>query len=252
MAPGWLLALTHTAAIKSARACCLSSSFSLSSPSRCKGSTRISEDSSEIAFLLVENYKTDRSNWYSYRFGIFGPSRALSRETAHFSSRAPFYTNGHEEELCRRAPRASPTPVPGAQCSVAPKCRPAKSLSSDARYRCWPPLLYGLPLLVAAAAAAARPVPCRPLQALTRLSPGSHQALQASPRYDVRRVSKFLRKFRRLQWLYGRLNHIPIRRPMPGSRNVQVGRGRGRTGRDKPIWATHGGTAATPRWAADA
>ena len=33
----------------------------LFSPSKCKGFTRISEDSSEIAFLLVENYtKTAR------------------------------------------------------------------------------------------------------------------------------------------------------------------------------------------------
>ncbi len=31
-------------------------SDSLPSPSKCKGFTRISEDSSEIAFLLVENY----------------------------------------------------------------------------------------------------------------------------------------------------------------------------------------------------
>lgn len=31
-----------------------------SSPSRCKGFTRVSEDSSETVFLLVENYNHDR------------------------------------------------------------------------------------------------------------------------------------------------------------------------------------------------
>ena len=35
---------------------CYANSHSLLSPSKCKGFTRISEDSSEIAFLLVENY----------------------------------------------------------------------------------------------------------------------------------------------------------------------------------------------------
>lgn len=33
----------------------------LSSPSQCKGFTRVSEDSSETVFLLVENYNHDRS-----------------------------------------------------------------------------------------------------------------------------------------------------------------------------------------------
>ena len=37
------------------------------------GFTHISEDSSEIAFLLVENYNHDRFTWSSDRVGIFGP-----------------------------------------------------------------------------------------------------------------------------------------------------------------------------------
>jgi hypothetical protein len=41
------------------------------------GFTHISEDSSEIAFLLVENYNHDRSKCASVCLGIFGtkPSR---------------------------------------------------------------------------------------------------------------------------------------------------------------------------------
>ncbi len=35
------------------------------------GFTHISEDSSEIAFLLVENYNYDRFSWSSDRLGIF-------------------------------------------------------------------------------------------------------------------------------------------------------------------------------------
>lgn len=33
--------------------------------------TLTSEDSSEVAFLLVENYNYDRSSWSSDRLGIF-------------------------------------------------------------------------------------------------------------------------------------------------------------------------------------
>ena len=46
--------------------------FFFSSPSKCTGFTRISEDSSEIAFLLVENYIPDRSQSASAGWGIFG------------------------------------------------------------------------------------------------------------------------------------------------------------------------------------
>jgi hypothetical protein len=38
---------------------------------RCSGFTLTSEDSSEVAFLLVENYNYDCSNWPSGRLGIF-------------------------------------------------------------------------------------------------------------------------------------------------------------------------------------
>ena len=41
------------------------------------GLTRISEDSSEIVFLLVENYNYDRSIWSSDRMGIFGKLQSL-------------------------------------------------------------------------------------------------------------------------------------------------------------------------------
>ena len=44
----------------------------LLSSSKCKGFTSISEDSSEISFLLVENYNYDHSLWSSDRMGIFG------------------------------------------------------------------------------------------------------------------------------------------------------------------------------------
>ena len=39
------------------------------------GLTSISEDSSEISFLLVENYNYDHSLWSSDRMGIFGTSQ---------------------------------------------------------------------------------------------------------------------------------------------------------------------------------
>ena len=50
----------------------------LLSLSKCKGFTSISEDSSEISFLLVENYNYDHSIWSSDRMGIFGQYIALS------------------------------------------------------------------------------------------------------------------------------------------------------------------------------
>ena len=46
--------------------------------SKCKGFTSISEDSSEISFLLVENYNYDHSLWSSDRMGIFGQYIALA------------------------------------------------------------------------------------------------------------------------------------------------------------------------------
>lgn len=45
---------------------------SFSQPSKCSGLTLVSEDSSETAFLLVENYNYDRFCWPSGRQGIFG------------------------------------------------------------------------------------------------------------------------------------------------------------------------------------
>jgi len=45
--------------------------LSFSPPSKCSGFTLTSEDSSEVAFLLVENYNYDRSSWSSDRLGIF-------------------------------------------------------------------------------------------------------------------------------------------------------------------------------------
>ena len=50
----------------------------LLSSSKCKGFTSISEDSSEISFLLVENYNYDHSLWSSDRMGIFGQRVDLS------------------------------------------------------------------------------------------------------------------------------------------------------------------------------
>ena len=44
--------------------------------SECKGITHISEDSSEIAFLLVENYQLTASVGPRDRQGIFGTSTA--------------------------------------------------------------------------------------------------------------------------------------------------------------------------------
>ena len=41
------------------------------STSQCTGFTSSSEDSSELWFLLVENYNYDRSCWSSDRLGIF-------------------------------------------------------------------------------------------------------------------------------------------------------------------------------------
>lgn len=45
--------------------------------SKCSGFTLTSEDSSEVAFLLVENYNYDRSSWPSGRLGIFDTPRVL-------------------------------------------------------------------------------------------------------------------------------------------------------------------------------
>lgn len=42
--------------------------------SKCSGFTLTSEDSSEVAFLLVENYNYDCSSWPSGRLGIFEPN----------------------------------------------------------------------------------------------------------------------------------------------------------------------------------
>ena len=78
-------------------ACAVSKPVFLSPPSRCSGITNISEDSSEIWCLLVENYTTDHSCWISVRQGIFAKSlpfhhdcrleRGLGEERTHIQSR---------------------------------------------------------------------------------------------------------------------------------------------------------------------
>lgn len=55
------------------------------SPSKCRGFTCISEDSSEITFLLVENYIPDRSQLASAGWGIFG-KKITSRQEIYFLS----------------------------------------------------------------------------------------------------------------------------------------------------------------------
>ena len=52
-------------AINSLRSSQIFLPFSFPFPSKCRGFTCISEDSSEITFLLVENYIPDRSCWVS-------------------------------------------------------------------------------------------------------------------------------------------------------------------------------------------
>ena len=42
----------------------------------------ISEDSSEISFLLVENYNYDHSLWSSDRMGIFGSKSVLDQDAS--------------------------------------------------------------------------------------------------------------------------------------------------------------------------
>ena len=61
-----------------------SSLFLFFSPSKCRGFTCISEDSSEITFLLVENYIPDRSHLASAGWGIFS-NKNSSYETSFFS-----------------------------------------------------------------------------------------------------------------------------------------------------------------------
>ena len=55
------------------------------------GFTSISEDSSEISFLLVENYNYDHSLWSSDRMGIFG--------TSHLFIALLSYMEDREEEM---------------------------------------------------------------------------------------------------------------------------------------------------------
>ena len=55
------------------------------------GFTSISEDSSEISFLLVENYNYDHSLWSSDRMGIFG--------TFHLFIAQLSYMDDREEEM---------------------------------------------------------------------------------------------------------------------------------------------------------
>lgn len=63
----------------------------LLSPSQCKGFTRISEDSSEIAFLLVENYTKTAHSVSSDRNGIFGPQKMPNDLFTFFSLQAVLY-----------------------------------------------------------------------------------------------------------------------------------------------------------------
>jgi hypothetical protein len=51
--------------------------------SKCSGFTRVGEDSSETAFLLVENYNYDCFKWTSVRLGIF---HTFCIAQLHFSS----------------------------------------------------------------------------------------------------------------------------------------------------------------------
>ena len=64
------------------------------------GHTRISEDSSEIAFLLVENYNYDRSLWSSDRMGIFGNYALSCYAEPTFHQRASFMEPFGEEHRC--------------------------------------------------------------------------------------------------------------------------------------------------------
>lgn len=67
-----------------------------------QGFTRISEDSSEIAFLLVENYNYDHSCWPSGRLGIFGQKRSFARRDNHlFIARGPLRTAAKKRLLPR-------------------------------------------------------------------------------------------------------------------------------------------------------
>ena len=78
------------------------------SPSKCMGLTSISEDSSEISFLLVENYNYDHSLWSSDRMGIFGPKSVLERLSFHCCT---FFMDGREEEIHVFKSRIGSTPV---------------------------------------------------------------------------------------------------------------------------------------------
>lgn len=62
-----------------------------------QGLTSISEDSSEISFLLVENYNYDHSIWSSDRMGIFGLESGLNKDSSfHYCSS---FTDDCEEEF---------------------------------------------------------------------------------------------------------------------------------------------------------
>lgn len=67
------------------------------------GSTRSSEDSSELVFLLVENYNIDRSFWSSDRKVIFEDNISTSPDFYLYlaSMQAVFFFLGSQVELRR-------------------------------------------------------------------------------------------------------------------------------------------------------
>lgn len=84
----------------------------LFSPSKCKGFTRISEDSSEIAFLLVENYTMTAH--FGLRIGMEFLKNLV--QTFHLMSS---FMEGCEEEIY------PPTPclISRRHCCKLPFCR---------------------------------------------------------------------------------------------------------------------------------
>jgi len=77
-------------------------------PSECRGFTCISEDSSEITFLLVENYNLTAPSWLMAGWGIFGKNHSLAKRSTFCLSlptlacRAWQGRMGWEQEVERR------------------------------------------------------------------------------------------------------------------------------------------------------
>ena len=66
------------------------------------GFTHISEDSSEIAFLLVENYNHDHSRLASAGLGIFGTKHLLVRDLFYCFSLRFGFLQADVKKNCRR------------------------------------------------------------------------------------------------------------------------------------------------------